>query len=67
MDKLLYSSHLLKPRQEQLETIPIADWSNSGNTERTPFILLKQKLASDYTSGKKPHPPTETHFSFSAH
>lgn len=37
MKKLLYSPHLLKPRGE---TIPVADWNNSGNTERTYFILL---------------------------
>lgn len=53
VNKLLYPSLLvLKPRGEQLETILIADW-NSGNTQRTSFILLKQKLASDYTSRKK--------------
>lgn len=41
-------------QNQEGKTIPVADWNNSGNTERTYFILLKQKLASDYMPRKKP-------------
>jgi len=53
MNKLLYSSYLLKAKWEQFETILVADWNNSGNLEKTFFILPRRKLASNYTCIKQ--------------